>query len=242
MSIVVVPGQFHAAPHPAGKLANTLLSVTVAGMSDPARFRRGKAYLLDHSVSRLEVSPGRLLATVAGSRETPYQVIAVVQVLPSVEITSAEQMRSQLNRLTPDAAELQFSCTCPDVDEPCKHGVAAVLALAGELVTRPELLVQWRCAPSGETPTRAQAGSRARASERHLRLAPPIPGGNSAEPISPWDTPEWATFLGDAPPELPEVPRESARLGRAVLGAIDVSAVVRSALDALSTDTYGVNQ
>ena len=55
MSIVVVPGQFHAVPHPAGKLASTLLSVTVAGMADPARFRRGKTYVAEHAVSRLEV-------------------------------------------------------------------------------------------------------------------------------------------------------------------------------------------
>jgi hypothetical protein len=241
MSIVVVPGQFRGVPHPAGKLANTLLSVTMAGMSDPARFRRGKAYLLDHSVSRLEVAPGRLVATVAGSRETPYQVTAVVNVVPPVEIGSADQLRSQLNRLTPDTADLMFTCTCPDTDEPCKHGVAAVLAFAAELVTRPELLVQWRCAPTGEVPTRAAAGSRARPSERHLRLAPP-PAANTPEPVSPWDTPEWAAFLGSAPPELPEVPREPARLGRAVLGTIDVTAVVRSALDALGADTSGTQQ
>lgn len=236
MSIVVVPGQFHAAPHPAGKLASTLLSVTVAGMADPARFRRGKSYVADHSVSRLEVAPGQLKATVAGSREQPYQVIAVVQVVPPVEIGSPDALRTHLNRLTPDAADLLLSCTCPDLDEPCKHEVAALLAFAGELVTRPELLIQWRCAPTGDVPQRQQVGSRARGSERHLRLAPALPVNNSPDPTSPWEAPEWIEFLGGPPPEPPDVPREPARLGRAVLGTIDVAAVVRSALDALSAD------
>jgi uncharacterized Zn finger protein len=236
MSIIVVPGQFHAAPHPAGKLASTLLSVTVAGMADPARFRRGKSYVADHSVSRLEVSPGQLVASVAGTREQPYQVIIAVRVVPPVEVGSPEALRTQLNRLTPDAADLMLSCTCPDMDEPCKHEVAALLAFAGELVTRPELLLQWRCAPSGEVPERPQVGSRARTSERHLRLAPALPTNNSPDPTSPWEAPEWIEFLGASPPDLPDVPREPARLGRAVLGSIDLSAVVRSALDALTAD------
>ena len=45
---------------PMGNLAHALLSVTVAGMADPARFRRGKAYAGDGSVSELEVEPGLL--------------------------------------------------------------------------------------------------------------------------------------------------------------------------------------
>ena len=71
MSIVLVPGQFRGEPHPVGKLASALLSVSVAGMADPARFRRGKTYVLDGAVTRLEVSSGQLLATVVGSRATP---------------------------------------------------------------------------------------------------------------------------------------------------------------------------
>lgn len=235
MTVVVVPGQFHAAPHPAGKLASTLLSVTVAGMADPARFRRGKTYVAEHAVSRLEVSPGRLIATVTGSREHPYQVIATVQVLPQLTITSPEALRTHLTRLTPEADDLLLSCTCPDMDEPCKHEVAALLALAGELVTRPELLVQWRCVPDGDAPTRPQVGSRARRSERHLRLAPPIVE-SEPEPASPWESPAWVKFLGEAPPPAPDVPREPTRVGRSTLGNVDLAALVRSALEALTTD------
>ena len=234
MSIVVIPGQFHAAPHPAGKLASTLLSVTVAGMADPARFRRGKAYVAEHSVSRLEIAPGQMVASVAGSREAPYQVVVTVQVVPKPTLDSPEALRTQLTRLTPEANDLLMSCTCPDMDEPCKHVVAALLALAGELVSRPELLVQWRCAPSGEEPVRAKVGARARPSERHLRLAPPL--AERAEQANQWESPEWVTFLGELPPEPPEAPREPATIGRASLGTIDLAAVVRSALDELRRD------
>jgi hypothetical protein len=239
MTVVVVPGQFQAAPHPAGKLASTLVSVTVAGMADPTRFRRGKSYVAEHAVSRLEVAPGQLVATVAGSRETPYQVIVTVQLIAPFTIESPEALRTQLTRLTPEAGELLISCTCPDFDDPCKHGVAALLAFAGELVTRPELLVQWRCAPTGEVPERPQVGSRARrASERHLRLAPPLPGDRAPEPVSPWGSPEWVAFLGEMPPQPPDVPREPAVIGRAVLGTIDLATVVRSALDELRGDLF----
>lgn len=234
MSIVVVPGQFHGEPHPAGKLASTLLSVTVAGMADPARFRRGKAYVAEHSVSRLEITPGVLQASVTGSRAQPYRVVISVHTVERTVPNSAEALRAQLTRLTPDAGDLMMSCTCPDDDEPCKHEVAALLAFAGELVARPELLLQWRCVADGEEPTRPQVGSRARPSERHLRLAPPLPVQKAVPPADPWGTPEWQAFLGVLPPPEPDVPREPARLGRAMLGTIDLAAIVRSALETLN--------
>lgn len=234
MSIVVVPGQFHSVPHPAGKLASTLLSVAVAGMADPARFRRGKTYVAEHAVSRLEITPGQLLATVTGSRDHPYQVIVTVQQIPRVD-SSPEALRTQLTRLTPEAGEMMVSCTCPDFDDPCKHAVAALLAFANELVARPELLVQWRCVTTDE-PTRAQVGARARSSERHLRLAPPLPPERAKVDVAPWESEEWKTFLGAMPPAPPDVPREPAKVGRAMLGTIDLAAVVRSAIDTLTPD------
>lgn len=237
MSIVLVPGQFRGDPHPVGKLASTLLSVAVAGMADPARFRRGKTYVADGAVSRLQVSSGELVATVVGSRDTPYQVVAAVKPITRPDLSGADALRSQINRLTPEAGEMMVSCTCPDWDDPCKHAIAALLAFAGELVSRPELLVEWRCVPAdGEGPARAQVGSRAsRASERHLRLAPsPTERVRAPEPPSPWENEEWVRFLGSAPPPAPDVPREPAIVRRAMLGTIDLGAWVQSALDELT--------
>ncbi len=233
MSIVVVPGQFRGEAHPAGKLASTLLSVTVAGMADPQRFRRGKTYVAEHAVSRLEVTPGMLVATVTGSRSQPYQVMVGVQVVPRVDM-SPEGLRNQLTRLTPEAGELIVSCSCPDPDDPCKHVVAALLAFANELVSRPELLVQWRCSASDDVPERPRVGSRARG-ERHLRLAPPIVEARP-EPPTPWESPTWEQFLGTMPPEPPSVPADAAKVGRAMAGTVDLASIVRSALETLRSD------
>lgn len=238
MSIVLVPGQFRGEPHPVGKLASTLLSVSVAGMADPARFRRGKTYVVEGAVTRLEVSSGQVVATVIGSRDTPYQVIAAVRPIERPDLSSPEQLRAQINRLTPEGAELMVSCSCPDDADPCKHSVAALLAFAAELTSRPELLVEWRCVPAdGEAPARAQVGSRARGSERHLRLAPAITKERlrAPEPPSPWEDEEWQTFLGTLPPAPPEVPPEAATVRRAMLGTIDLGSWVQSAIDELAS-------
>ncbi len=225
MSVVVVPGQFHGQPHAVGKLASTLVSVAVAGMADPARFRRGKAYVMEKAVTRLQISPGRLVANVSGTRDSPYQVIIAVKTIERPVLGSPEAFRQHINRLAPSADDLTVSCTCPDWDDPCKHGVAALLAFANELVVRPELLVEWRTAHSGDSEGRARVGSRAtRTGERHLRLAgsgeptPPAttPAATRAgratastpapAPTPPWETPEWVAFLGESPPEPPDLP------------------------------------
>lgn len=237
MTVVLVPRQFRSEPHPVGKLASTLLSVAVAGMADPARFRRGKSLVLDGSVARLEVSTGQLLATVIGSRDTPYQVMVAVRPIERPDLSTPEQLRTQINRLTPEGGELMMSCTCPDDADPCKHGVAALLAFASELVSRPELVVEFRCVPvGGDVPTRAEVGSRARAGERHLRLAPAIKERVRApEPPAPWENEEWVAFLGALPPTPPEVSSEPAKVRRAMLGTIDLGAWVQSAIDELSS-------
>lgn len=277
MSIVVVPGQFHSVPHPAGKLANTLLSVAVAGLADPSRFRRGKQYLVQHAVGRLELEPGRLRATVSGSRATPYQVEVLVPVLAPFDNATSDALRQQLTRLTPQPTDLHTRCSCPDPEAPCKHAVAAVLALAAELVAQPRLLVQWRCQPS-DSP-RAQVGSRAKpqlrlvtgqpgaAADADSTGAPPTgPGSTNTRPANtgpantgssnpaneptgnprtpgrphqpppePWADPEWVAFLGQVPlPQLEPVPHEPARTARTMAGNLDVGAVVRSALEALT--------
>lgn len=236
MSIVLVPGQFRSDPHPVGKLASTLLSVAVAGMADPPRFRRGKSLVVEGAVTRLEVSTGRLVASVIGSRATPYQVIVAVRPMERPDLSTPELLRAQINWLTPEGGELMVSCSCPDDADPCKHGVAALLAFAAEMVSRPELVVEFRCVPAGdEAPLRAEVGSRARGSERHLRLAPTIKERVRApEPPTPWENPEWIAFLGTLPPPTPDVPREPAQVRRAMLGTIDLGNWVQSAIDELS--------
>jgi len=228
VSIVITPGPAHLRrePTPAGRLAASLLSVTVAGIADPQRFRRGKAYLADNSVSRLDLSEGVLLGTVVGSRPEAYHVTITVETVSRPDDFGQSPERAHVARLIPRADELLFSCTCPDWDDPCKHGVAALLALAAELGSRPELLVIWRCGDS-DGRSRTKVGSRAR-SDRHLRLVPPAP------PPSPFDTPEWHEFAGDdlAIPHC-EVPTGPLTLPAMVVERTDLAEVIRSAWHAL---------
>lgn len=228
MSIVINPGPAHLRSEPtaAGRLASSLLSVTVAGLADPQRFRRGKAYLAENAVARLDLSEGVLLGTVVGSRPEAYHVTITVETVARPDDLGQTPERGHVARLIPRGDELLFSCTCPDWDDPCKHGVAALLALAAELGARPELLVAWRCGDA-DSKERTKVGSRARP-DRHLRLVPPAP------PPSPFDTPEWHGFAGDDV-EIPhcQVPTGPLTLPAMVMERTDVAAVIRSAWEAL---------
>jgi hypothetical protein len=229
MSVVILPGPSHLRrdPTPSGRLAASLLSVTVAGLADPQRFRRGKGYLAENAVSRLEISEGVLLATVVGGRPDPYHVTVTVEMVARPDDLGQVLERSHVARLIPRGDELLSSCTCPDWDDPCKHAVAALLALAAELGPRPELLATWRCGDL-DGRERTKVGSRARA-DRHLRLVPPAP------PPSPFETPEWHGFAGDDL-EIPQcrVPTEPLSLPAMHLDRADVAEVIRSAWQALA--------
>jgi hypothetical protein len=227
VSVVLTPGAatLRREPTASGRLAASLLSVTVASMADPPRFRRGKTYLHDNAVTRLDLSTGVLLATVVGGRPEPYHVTVTVETLDRPDDLGQVPERGHVVRLIPRAEDLLCSCTCPDWDDPCKHGVAALLALAAELGPRPELLTLWRCGDS--SPQRPRVGSRAR-NDRPLRLVQPPP------PPSPFETPEWREFVGEGLtiPDL-TVPEAPLALPAMQLERTDVGEVIRSAWAAL---------
>jgi hypothetical protein len=229
MTITLLPrGTALAETTSLGKLATTLLSVAVAGMAEGSRFRRGRAYAAERAVTRIDLEPGSLQATVVGSRSEPYRVVIDVPLMSRTG-SGAVTERSEVILLTPDVDDLDVRCTCPDGVEPCKHVVATLLAFAAELGARPELLVEWRSGSTEPAP-RVSVGSRSR-SERHLRLAPPPP------PPSPFRTPGWAAFEGHDLPPVPTLPDElataTAAIASAVVDRVDVAAVIRSALEAL---------
>jgi hypothetical protein len=232
MSITIIP-RAPASQGPgtaAGKLATTLLSVAVAGMAEPSRFRRGRAYVTERAVTRLDVSPGLLRAQVTGSRHEPYLAEVRAPLAPRPADMGNEPLREHVVRLVPEADDLRVSCTCPDDESPCKHVVAAILCFAAELSDRPELLVEFSCG-SGPAPERAVVGSRAR-SERHLRLVAPPP------PPSPFLSDEWQDFEGASaspPPTWAELldDRPPVTVGTFMLERIDLGRVISSAVDAL---------
>lgn len=233
MTVTVLPRSGHRVnPTAAGKLAGTLLSVAVAGMSEPGRFRRGRAYAADDAVTRIDIDAGELAAYVQGGEREPYlvRVWAPLADRPGAGDGSPLQ-RADVMALVPEGEELTTRCSCPDSDEPCKHAIAALLVLADEMGARPELLVAWRCGPDDERPRVSVGGRSMRRAERHLRLAPPPP------PPSPFATPEWLEFEGAGRPPAPDLPGElrdqALVLGTEVVDRLDVTAVVRSAIDAI---------
>jgi hypothetical protein len=247
MSLVVIPalpGGRHgsADPGPIGKLATTLLSVTVAGMAEPGRFRRGRAYAEQGAVVRMVLDTGTIRAEVQGSDPVPYDVEVRVPTLTASLGIGPVPERSQVPRLVPDADEFDTWCSCPDGDSPCKHAVAVLVRLATEFGTRPDLLVMWRC---GDQParTRAEVGSRSR-SERHLQSVPSGgrrtgPSTRQPEPSSPFETEVWQTYTGR---NLP-VPGDWATLladapapvfTSLVVDRTDVGAMLGSMVDAIT--------
>jgi hypothetical protein len=174
----------------AGRLAATLIQVAVAGAADSARFRRGKLYANERAVTRIEVRTGMLTATVTGSGSSTYRVdVGCPTIGRPPGLVGDVPERSHIVGLAPDGDDLLCSCTCPDWDDPCKHSIAVLLTFAHECITRPELLVLWRC---GEhTGGRAKVGARARSSP--IRDAKPAA-------TDPLDSDEWRTFVGVGQP------------------------------------------
>jgi hypothetical protein len=225
----------------AGKLASTLLSVAVAGIAEPGRFRRGKNYVLDNAVVRVEIVPGLLRAEVLGSRAEAYvTTVAVEPTRRPADLTADRLERHHASALVPDGDELLPACSCPDDDAPCKHAIAALLVFAQELSTRPQLLIEWRCPPA-DAP-RPAVGARARTG-RHLHLV----GRHDAAPErspEPWSAPEWAAFEGRER-SIPDPAALAAlvaslpaiRLGAAEAGGVDLAAVVRSAQQRVARPT-----
>jgi hypothetical protein len=260
----ITPGAVIGEPHPAGKLASTLLSVAMAGRCEAGRFRRGKVYLIDGAVQRLDVTAGTLTGTVQGSQPTPYRVIVSVETRPRPTDLSPGTFRNTINSLMPQARDIEASCTCSDWESPCKHASATVLAFAHELVARPELLIEWRCgspdstsrprigaraerntaSPTDRTPTttpmpepapaRATPSIRPRAPEVPARPTPPPVRATVARQArpAPWESDDWLDFVGD--PDIVArvivpIPAEPVRLGRSLVGSVDLAELVRSA-------------
>jgi hypothetical protein len=237
MTVTVLPRSNHrSTPTAAGKLAGTLLSVAVAGMAEPGRFRRGRAYASDHAVTRIDIDAGSIAAHVQGSEPQPYLVrISAPLVERPGDGSGAPLERSEVMALVPDGDQIVTHCSCPDLDEPCKHAVAAILVFADEIGPRSELLVAWRCGPDDDRPRVTVGGRSARRNERHLRLAPTPP------PPTPFVSPEWRAFEGHSLPPVPDIPDDlrgrPVTIGVEIVDRLDVGAVVQSAIDTIRQAT-----
>lgn len=199
-----------------------MLDVMLAGLCDPARFRRGRDYARQGAVADLVVTSGVATANVQGSRPQAY--VVTIRATP----VAAEFNADKLTALVPSRNEVQFDCDCPDWESPCKHAVAVMAHLSERIAYEPTLLTTWRSGHSAGSAARAKVGSRAGAAAREnaptaprldadaraaldtfLGTAQPLtpPRLGSAPPApDPWDEP-WAFMLTDALSALAKPPR-----------------------------------
>ncbi len=152
---------------------------------DPNRLPRGRTYARTGAVGELEVRAGEIVASVQGSRATPYKVTVRVRRYSGKEwehtlatLASrvghmaalldgemppevADDLATAGIDLLPVAGELQPRCSCPDWADPCKHSAAVCYLVADTLDADPFLLFLMR----GRDRDTLLAGLRARRAE-----------------------------------------------------------------------------
>ncbi len=121
--------------------AGQAMSELAARVAEGQRMSRGRKYHRQGKVFDLDVNPGIVTASVAGSRAEPYEV--------SIACKHANENERRASMEEPDAAvprvvDVAFTCICPDWGDPCKHGVAVLLAFAEAVDADASLLYTWR--------------------------------------------------------------------------------------------------
>jgi uncharacterized Zn finger protein len=130
------------------------------------RLPRGRTYVRNGSVVDLQITPGRVTATVSGSEL--YKVTITVKetaqaawrsictdcagnIDSMVELLQGrfskgvmERLCHQQGGLFSQAAEIRFSCSCPDHALMCKHVAAVLYGVGARLDQQPELLFRLR--------------------------------------------------------------------------------------------------
>jgi uncharacterized Zn finger protein len=133
------------------------------------RLARGRSYARAGQVLSLTVTPGKVTASVQGSRPKPYNVRIGLKVFPDaiwqqVEQALAEQALFSARLLAGEmpqeiegifahvsmplfptrSADLAMECSCPDWGVPCKHLAATFYLLAEAFDADPFQIMQWR--------------------------------------------------------------------------------------------------
>jgi uncharacterized Zn finger protein len=116
-----------------------MLEVALAEIAEPQRLRRGRSYARQGAVIDLAVRPGIVTGGVQGSRALPYEVE-----LRLGRVARAATSTGRLSELVPKANQIEFRCSCPDWEAPCKHGAAVMVQFAERIAYDPTLLATWR--------------------------------------------------------------------------------------------------
>lgn len=161
------------------------------------RLSRGRSYARRGQVMDIAIEPGLVRARVQGSRKVPYEVaIQVAPLSPAdwrrlAEVLAKEAVflarllagempadiesafaKAGLSLFPSRLSELQTTCSCPDVSNPCKH-IAAVYYLLGEEFDRdPFLIFRLRGTTRDDLLRKVE----------EVEVAPPSPGAAARAP------------------------------------------------------------
>ncbi|MGQ4617879.1 SWIM zinc finger family protein [Nocardia sp. R7R-8] len=135
---------------------------SVERMAEPGRLARGRNYARSGQVVNYRIEPGAVTAEVQGSQPRPFTAVFTVRPLRADEldllietIRSAPGMLAEIASgalptglgpllLPSTAADLDFTCTCPDPGWPCKHVAAVCYLLAERLDEHPREILTLR--------------------------------------------------------------------------------------------------
>jgi uncharacterized Zn finger protein len=136
------------------------------GICDGGRLARGRAYARKGQVIDFELSAGRVLGRVQGSRPAPYTVTIGIEAfdapawaevcaaLASQALFRAALLAGEMPHEIVDVFDgldlplfpstLDMHCSCPDWGVPCKHLSAVLYVLAEAFDDDPFLVLAWR--------------------------------------------------------------------------------------------------
>ncbi len=138
--------------------------------ADAGRLSRGRTMFRKGSVGELSIIEGSVIASVVGSGGDEYETTVgtalaspsvVRQVVQGYDPANPRGIDDLIDGgidVCPRESDLAFACDCADWDEPCKHVVALLLALADRVDLDETELFRWRGidptdGPDGASPT-----------------------------------------------------------------------------------------
>ncbi len=143
-------------------------------MSIAGRMSRGRNYAVSGQTVGISILPGRVEASVVGTREKPYSVtLDFAMPDPAAREAAIREIKAEPMRVArlladdfpieiegilskaggrlfpggkaPDGSyDMKVSCTCPDWARPCKHAYAVLLLVCEEIARRPLTLLELR--------------------------------------------------------------------------------------------------
>ncbi|MGD0886802.1 MAG: hypothetical protein ABSA46_18325 [Thermodesulfovibrionales bacterium] len=162
------------------------------------RIGRGRSYVRHGAVLDLQIDLGEARASVQGSRSSPYSVVINIKTLKKdIWQSILDQCQGMLESLQelingsfpktmgeifmhtdsgmfPSPKEINFSCSCPDWADMCKHVAATLYGIGARLDESPELFFRMRNVEMGDLIEQAISDHKqkllARASKKSSRI------------------------------------------------------------------------